>query len=61
LINTITHASKVFRILNTVLKDILVVERFRFELVTLVELIDTRNEELVDDLAASVEQIILSD
>ncbi len=61
MINTITHASKVFRILNTVLKDILVVERFRFELVTLVELIDTRNEELVDDLAASVEQIILSD
>jgi hypothetical protein len=47
LINTITHASKIFRTLNILLKDTLVDERPKLELVLLVELVDITCEKLL--------------
>jgi hypothetical protein len=50
LINIITHASKIFKALDIVLRNTLVAEILGFKLVPLVEPIDTRNEQLVNDL-----------
>jgi hypothetical protein len=41
LINIIMHASKVFKILDTMLKDTSINEKLELELVPLVELVDT--------------------
>jgi hypothetical protein len=49
LINTIKHASKVFKILDIVLKDTPVSEKLEFELVPLVEHVDiTCDQKLID-------------
>jgi hypothetical protein len=61
LINIITHASEVFRTLDIVLKDTLVVETPRSKPILLVEPVDITIEQLVDDLAIRVEHIVLSD
>jgi hypothetical protein len=54
LIDTITHASEVFKTLYIVLKDTLVVERLGFQLVPLVEPIDTIGEQHVNDLTTRI-------
>jgi len=70
LINTITHASKIFKILDTMLKDTCVGEKFEHELVLLVELIDTTcdqklidttGEKPIDDLTTGVEHVVFND
>ncbi len=61
LIDTITHASEVFKTLYIVLKDTLVVERLGFQLVPLVEPIDTIGEQHVNDLTTRIKQVILGD
>ncbi len=61
LIDTITHASKVFKTPYIVLKDTPIVEGLGLQLVPLVEHVDTTSEQLIDDLAARVKQIILRD
>ncbi len=61
LINNVTHASKLFKILNIVLKDTPIVERPRSQHVPLVELVDTTSEQHVDDLTVGFKQIVLSD
>jgi hypothetical protein len=48
---TFTHASKVFRTLDIILKDTPIVERLGFELVPLDDL-DTTSGQHVDDLVA---------
>jgi hypothetical protein len=53
-IDTITHAFEVFRTLDIVLKDTLVVERPRFKPIPLVELVNIISEKLVDGLATCV-------
>jgi len=50
----ITHAFEVFKIPNIKLKDTLVIEKPKPELVTLVEPVDTSSGNHVDDLVASV-------
>jgi hypothetical protein len=47
LINTITHAFKIFRIPNILLKDTLVDERPKLELVPMAELVDITCEKLL--------------
>jgi hypothetical protein len=47
LINTITHASKIFRTRNILLKDTLVDERPKLELVLLAEPVDITREKLL--------------
>jgi hypothetical protein len=54
LITIVTHASKVFKTPNIILKDTHVVERLRFEPIPLVEPIDTIGEQHVDDFVARV-------
>ncbi len=77
LINSITHASEVFRTLDTLLKDTHVIERLEFQLVLLVEPIDTigewpinttsewhvdiTSERLVNDLDVGVKHVVLGD
>ncbi len=61
MINTIKHASEVFKILDIILKDTLVDERLGFKLVPLVEPINTTCEQLVDDLITRVKHVVLSD
>ncbi len=61
LINIVTHASKVFKIPNTILKDTLVLERPKFQLIILTKPIDTISEQLVGDLTAKVKQVVLGD
>jgi hypothetical protein len=60
LIDTIIHASKVFKTLDLILRDTFVLERPWFKLVPLAELIDTTCEH-VDDLVARVKQVVISD
>ncbi len=55
LINIVTHAFKVFRTPNIVLKDTPIVEKPRFESIPLAEPIDTIGEQHVDDLVARIE------
>jgi len=54
LIDTITHASEVLKIPDTVLKDTHVVESLGSKLVPLVELVKTIGEQLADDLTIGV-------
>jgi hypothetical protein len=61
LIDIVTHAFKIFRTPNIVLKDTHVTERLGHELVLLVEPIDTTCEQHVDDLVTRVEHVILGD
>ncbi len=61
LIDTITHASKVFRTLDIILKDTLVVERLGSEHVPLVEPIHTTCEQHVDNLVIEIEHVDLGD
>ncbi len=69
LIDSITHASKVFKTLDTILKDTPITKRLEFQLVPLVESINTINEQLVDtigeqhvdDLVACVKHVVLGD
>jgi hypothetical protein len=60
LINIITHAFEVFKNPHIVLKDTHDVKRPIFELVPLVELVDTLGEH-VDDLARRVKHVFLDD
>ncbi len=53
LINTITHVYEVFKTLNIVLNNTLVVEKPRSQLVPLAKPIDTTCEQLVNDLIGS--------
>ncbi len=61
LINIVTHAFKVFRTPNIVLKDTPIVEKPRFESIPLAEPIDTIGEQHVDDLVARIEQVVIGD
>jgi hypothetical protein len=53
LIDIVTHAHEFFKTPNTLLKDTLVTKRPRFQLIALVELVDTTSEQL-DDLIKRV-------
>ncbi len=55
LINIVTHASKVFKTPNIVLKDTPIVDKPRFESIPLSKPIDTIGEQHVDDLVARIE------
>jgi hypothetical protein len=61
LIDTSTHAFKVFTTPNTILKDTHVAKRQGSEHVFLVEPIDTTNEQHVDDLIVRVKHVVPSD
>ncbi len=61
MIDTGIHAFKVFKTLNTILKDAHVVKRQGYEPVLLVEPFDTANEQHVDDLIVGVKQVVLGD
>jgi hypothetical protein len=61
LIDYITHAFKVFKTRNIVLKDTPTAKGPRFQLVPLVEPIDTISEQLVDDLATKVKHVVPGD
>ncbi len=61
MIDIITHASKVFKTTDTILKDTPIVERLRFETILLAEPIDTTSEEPIDDLVAKLEHVVLCD
>jgi hypothetical protein len=54
LIDTVTHASKVFKTPNTILKDTPIVKKPGFQLVNLIERVDTRGEQHIDDLITIV-------
>jgi hypothetical protein len=54
LVDTMTHAYKVFKTLDIVLKSTHVVKRPRLELDPLAKLVDTIGEQFVDDLATRV-------
>jgi len=54
LIDIVTHACEVFKTPNTILKDTPVVESLGFELVPLVELVNTIGEQLANDLTIGV-------
>jgi hypothetical protein len=60
LIDTITHASKVFKTLKILLKDTHVAERPRSQLALLPKPFDTTCKQLVDDLTTRVKYIITS-
>jgi len=53
-IDTITHAFEVFKTLDIVLKDTLVVERPRFKPTPILELVSIIGEKLVDGSATCV-------
>ncbi len=55
LINIVTHAFKVFRTLDTVLKGTCVIEKPRSKLIPLVESVDTIGEQPIDNLVVGVE------
>jgi len=59
LINIVTHASKVFKTPNTVLKDTLLAKKPTFQPVILTEPVNTTCEQLVGDLIARVKQVVL--
>ncbi len=59
LIDSAIHASKVFRTLDTILKDTPVMERLDLQLIPLSEPIDVTSEQLVDDLVKKVKQVVL--
>ncbi len=61
MIDTVTHASEVFKTLDIVSKDTPIVERPWSQHVPLAEPIDTIGEQHVDDLIAGVKQIVLGD
>jgi hypothetical protein len=61
LIDIVTHASKVFRTPNIILKETHVVEITGLKRIPLVEPIDTTCEQHADDLAIRVEHVVLSD
>jgi hypothetical protein len=69
LINSITHASEVFKTPNIVLKDTPITKRVEFQLFPLGEsintigeqLVDTIGEQHVDDLVAGVKHVVLGD
>jgi len=54
-IDTVTHAFEVFRTLDIVLKDTLVVEWPRSKYIPLVELVNTIGEKLFDGLVTCVQ------
>ncbi len=54
MINIVTHASEVFKTLDTVLKNTYVVKKLGFEPIPLVEPIDTIGEQHVDDFVVRV-------
>jgi hypothetical protein len=61
LIYSVIHASKVFRTLDTILKETHVMERLDLQLIPLSEPINTIGEQLIDDLATRVKQVVLGD
>ncbi len=61
MINNIAHAFEVFKPLYEVLKDTPIVEGLGFELIHLVELVDTIGEQPVDDLVVGIKPIVLGD
>jgi hypothetical protein len=61
LIDTVTHAFKVFKTQNMILKDTHVVERQWFKHVPLTKPIDTTNEQHVDDVIVGVKHVYLGD
>jgi hypothetical protein len=60
LIDNITHAFEVFKTLDILLKDTLIIERPRLQSVPLAKPIDTTCEH-VDDLLAGVKHVVLGD
>jgi hypothetical protein len=58
LIDTITHASKVFRTLDTILKDMPIAKRPRCEHVLLAKPVGTTSDKPINDLAASVKHVV---
>ncbi len=69
MIYSITHAFKVLKTLDIVLKDTPIIKRLELQPIFLVEPIDTTSEwpidtiseQLVDDLAVSVKHVVLGD
>jgi len=61
LINNVTHASKVFKTVDTTLKDTPITKKPESQSVPLVELIDTIGEQYVDDLVVGVKHVVLCD
>jgi hypothetical protein len=60
-IGTITHTFEVFKTRDTILKDTPIVERPQSKHVPLAKLVDTISEQVVEDLAARVKHVVLSD
>jgi hypothetical protein len=61
LIKNVTHIFKVFKTLDTILKDIHVKEKLHPQLIPLSEPIHTTREQLVDDLATRIKRVVLGD
>jgi hypothetical protein len=61
LIDNVIHASKVLRTPDIVLKETPVMERPNHHPILLVELVDTIGEQLLDDLAARVKDVVMGD
>ncbi len=55
------HACEIFRTLEVMLKDTLIIEKPKLEPSTLVEFVYASNEKHVDDLTPCVEQIVVGD
>ncbi len=60
LIDNITHASEVFKTLNTILKDPPIIEGLWLQSVPLAKLVDTTYEQFID-LDASIKHVVLGD
>jgi hypothetical protein len=61
LINNITHVFEVFKTPDTILKPTRIVKGWGFQSVPLDELVDTTNEQLVDDLVTCVKHVVIGD
>ncbi len=59
LIDTITHASKVFKTLDILLKDTPIVDKLGSQLVLLTKPLDTIGKQLIDDLNIRVKYILI--
>jgi len=61
LIDIIIHTFEVFKTPNTILTDTFVIERPRFDFVSLAELVETTSEQHVDDIIIRVEHVAIGD
>ncbi len=61
MINNVTHASKIFRTLDIILKDTPIMKRPNPQPIPLCELVDTTCEQSVDDLATTLKYLVPGD